>query len=86
VSILAWIVVGLIAGALAKLLMPGRDPGGLILTVLLGIAGAIVGGFIAVALNISNGVDDFDFGTIVLAVLGAMLILFAYRLVAERAS
>jgi uncharacterized membrane protein YeaQ/YmgE (transglycosylase-associated protein family) len=85
VSILAWIVVGLIAGALAKLLMPGRDPGGIILTILLGIAGAIVGGFIAVALNISNGVDDFDIGTIVLAVLGAMLILFAYRLVAERA-
>ena len=83
-SIIAWIVVGLIAGLLAKLLMPGRDPGGIILTILLGIGGAIVGGFIAVALNISNGVDDFDFGTIVLAVLGAMLLLFAYRLVAER--
>ncbi|HWO73041.1 MAG TPA: GlsB/YeaQ/YmgE family stress response membrane protein [Dehalococcoidia bacterium] len=81
-SIIAWIVVGLIAGAIAKLLMPGDDPGGIILTILLGIAGAIVGGFIAVALNISNGVDDFDIGTIVLAVLGAMLILFGYRLVA----
>jgi uncharacterized membrane protein YeaQ/YmgE (transglycosylase-associated protein family) len=71
VSILAWLVVGLIAGAIAKMLMPGDDPGGIIVTVLLGIAGAIVGGFIAVALNISNGVDDFDFGTIFLAVLGA---------------
>jgi uncharacterized membrane protein YeaQ/YmgE (transglycosylase-associated protein family) len=81
-SILAWIVVGLIAGALAKLLMPGNDPGGIILTILLGIAGAVVGGFIAVALNISNGVDDFDIGTIVLAVLGAMLLLAGYRLVA----
>jgi len=81
VSIIAWIVVGLIAGAIAKMLMPGDDPGGIILTILLGIAGAIVGGFIAVALNISNGVDDFDIGTIVLAVLGSMLLLFGYRLV-----
>jgi uncharacterized membrane protein YeaQ/YmgE (transglycosylase-associated protein family) len=86
-SILAWIVVGLVAGAIAKLLMPGNDPGGFILTILLGIAGAIVGGFIAVALNISNGIDDFDIGTIVLAVLGAMLLLAAYRLVVgERAT
>jgi uncharacterized membrane protein YeaQ/YmgE (transglycosylase-associated protein family) len=84
-SILAWIAVGAIGGFIAKLLMPGNDPGGIILTVLLGIAGAILGGFIAVALNISNGVDDFDIGTIVLSVLGAMLILFAYRLVASRA-
>jgi uncharacterized membrane protein YeaQ/YmgE (transglycosylase-associated protein family) len=80
-SILAWIVVGLIAGALAKLFMPGKDPGGFLLTILLGIGGAIVGGFIAVALGISNGVDDFDAGTILLAVLGAMLLLFVYRLV-----
>lgn len=80
-GIIAWIVVGLIAGALARMLMPGKDPGGLVITILLGIAGAVVGGFIAVALNISNGVDDFDIGTIVLAVLGAMLILFGYRMV-----
>jgi len=85
-SIIAWIVVGLIAGAIAKLLMPGNGPGGIILTILLGIAGAIVGGFIAVAVNISNGLDDFDIGTIVLAVLGAMLILFGYRLVAGERS
>jgi uncharacterized membrane protein YeaQ/YmgE (transglycosylase-associated protein family) len=86
-GILAWIVVGLIAGAIAKMLMPGNDPGGLVLTILLGIAGAIVGGFVAVALNISNGIDDFDIGTIVLAVLGSMLILFGYRmLVGQRSS
>jgi uncharacterized membrane protein YeaQ/YmgE (transglycosylase-associated protein family) len=81
-NIVAWIVVGLIAGAIAKMLMPGNDPGGIILTILLGIAGAIVGGFIAVALNLGNGVDDFDLGTIVLAVLGSMLLLFGYRMVA----
>jgi uncharacterized membrane protein YeaQ/YmgE (transglycosylase-associated protein family) len=80
-SIIGWIVVGLIAGAVAKMLMPGDDPGGIIVTVLLGIAGAIVGGFIAVALGISNGVDDFDIGTFVLAILGSMLLLFIYRIV-----
>jgi len=85
-SIIAWIVVGLIAGAIAKMLMPGNDPGGIIITILLGIAGAVVGGFIAVALNISNGVDDFDIGTIVLAVLGSMLLLFGYRMVAGERS
>ena len=80
-GILAWIVVGFIGGALAKLLMPGKDPGGLILTVLLGIAGAVLGGFIAVATNISNGVDDFDIGSIVLSIIGSMVLLLAYRLV-----
>jgi len=81
-SIIAWIVVGLIAGVIAKMLMPGREPGGgIILTILLGIGGAIVGGFLAVALGISDGVNNFDVGTIVLAVAGAMLLLFAYRAV-----
>ena len=83
-GIIAWIVLGLIAGALAKFLMPGDDPGGIFLTILLGIAGAIVGGFIAVALNISDGIDDFDIGSIVLAVLGSMLLLAVYRMVFGR--
>ena len=80
-NIIAWILVGLIGGSLAKLLMPGRDPGGLIITILLGIAGALVGGFLSVVLGVGNGVDDFDIGTIVLSVVGAMLILGGYRLV-----
>ena len=79
-GIIAWIVVGLLGGLIAKALMPGDDPGGLILTILLGIAGAIVGGFVAVALNISNGIDDFDLGSIVLSILGSMALLFVYRL------
>ena len=83
-NIIAWIVVGLLAGAIAKMLMPGNDPGGSVVTIRLGVAGAIVGGFLAVALNISNGVDDFDLGTMVLAVLGSMLLLFGYRMVTER--
>ena len=85
-SILGWIIVGLIAGAIAKKLMPGDEPGGIILTILLGIAGAVVGGFIAIALNFSNGVDDFDIGTIALAVFGAMLLLFGYRMVSGQGS
>ena len=80
-GIIAWIVVGLIGGAIAKALMPGDDPGGIFVTILLGIAGAIVGGFIAVALGISNGIDDFDIGSIVLSILGAMLLLVGYRVV-----
>ncbi len=59
--------------------MPGREPGGIILTILLGIAGAFVGGFLAVALGISDGVNNFDLGTIVLAVAGSLLLLFVYR-------
>ena len=79
-NIIAWILVGLIGGALAKLLMPGRDPGGIIVTILLGVAGALVGGFLSVALGVGNGVDDFDIGTIFLSVAGAMLLLGGYRL------
>jgi len=84
-NIIAWILVGLIGGSLAKLLMPGRDPGGIIITILLGIAGALLGGFLSVALGLGNGVDGFDIGTIVLSVVGAMLILAGYRLVAREA-
>jgi uncharacterized membrane protein YeaQ/YmgE (transglycosylase-associated protein family) len=81
-GIISWLIVGLIAGSLAKALMPGRDPGGCIVTILLGIAGAFVGGFLAVVLNISESAKDFDIGTIVLATIGAMVILFVYRLIA----
>jgi uncharacterized membrane protein YeaQ/YmgE (transglycosylase-associated protein family) len=85
-NIIAWIIVGLIGGALAKFLMPGDDPGGILLTILLGIVGAIVGGFVAVALGMGNGIDDFDIGTIVLSVFGSIILLAGYRMVASRAS
>ena len=81
-GIIAWIIVGLIGGAIAKMLMPGKDPGGIVITILLGIAGAVLGGFVAVALDISNGVDDFDIGSIVLSIIGSMILLLGYRLVA----
>jgi uncharacterized membrane protein YeaQ/YmgE (transglycosylase-associated protein family) len=83
-NIIAWIVVGLIGGALAKFLLPGNDPGGILLTIVIGIAGALLGGFLSVALGVGNGVDDFDIGTIVLAVAGSILILLGYRAVASR--
>ena len=64
--------------------MPGKDPSGFIITILLGVAGALVGGFLSIALGIGNGVDDFDIGTIVLAVVGTMILLLGYRMVASR--
>lgn len=70
--------MGLIAGAIAKALHPGKDPGGFIVTILIGIAGAIVGGFISTALGFGE-VDGFNFGSLIIAILGAILLLFIYR-------
>lgn len=81
---LAWIVLGLVAGAIAKLLMPGRDPGGWIVTMLIGIVGAFVGGFIGRALWGSTGVTGLDLGSIGLAILGAVVLLALYRLIIGR--
>jgi uncharacterized membrane protein YeaQ/YmgE (transglycosylase-associated protein family) len=80
---LSWIILGAIAGAIGKLIMPGNDPGGFIITILLGIAGALVGGFIASALGF-GGVNGINIWSIVIAVLGAILLLFIYRLVMQR--
>ncbi len=76
-----WILLGALAGGLAKLIMPGRDPGGCIVTILLGVAGALLAGFIGNALGwYSQG----QAGGFIAAVLGAILILFIYRLVVRR--
>ena len=80
-GILSWIVFGLIAGALAKLIMPGNDPGGMIVTTILGIVGAVIGGgFIAVQLGYGD-VTGFDFGSFVIAIFGALALLAGYRAV-----
>lgn len=79
-GVLSWIVFGLIAGALAKLLMPGKDPGGFFVTVIIGIVGAIVGGFIGTQLGF-GGISGFDFRSFFVAIAGAMLLLFGYRMV-----
>ena len=79
-GILGWIIFGLIVGIVAKLLMPGRDPGGMIVTMLLGIAGAVIGGFIGRAMGLYGPQDAAG---IFMSILGAVLLLFAYRKLAR---
>jgi uncharacterized membrane protein YeaQ/YmgE (transglycosylase-associated protein family) len=81
--VIAWIVFGLIAGLIAKFLMPGRDPGGFIITIIIGILGAVVGGFIGNALGF-GGVDGFNIRSFAVAVLGALILLFGYRALKAR--
>jgi len=83
VGILAWIVLGLIAGMIAKLIMPGRQRGGCLLTILLGIAGALVGGFIGRELGY-GGVEDFSWASLGWAILGSFLPLLVFGLLFRR--
>jgi uncharacterized membrane protein YeaQ/YmgE (transglycosylase-associated protein family) len=83
-SIIGWAIFGLIAGAIAKLIMPGKDPGGIFVTMLLGIAGAEVGGLIGRALWGSQGVSGWGLGSWFLAIGGSLLLLFLYRLITGR--
>ena len=78
---LGWILIGLIAGAIAKAIMPGRDPGGCLVTILLGIAGAVVAGFLGRALGWYEIGEGAGF---IAAIIGALLILFIYRMFAGR--
>lgn len=75
-SILGWIVFGLVVGVVAKFLMPGRDPGGFVITVILGIVGAVVGGFVGRTLGWYGPGDPVGF---VMALVGAVILLVAYR-------
>jgi uncharacterized membrane protein YeaQ/YmgE (transglycosylase-associated protein family) len=79
-GIISWIVMGLIVGVIAKLIMPGKDPGGFIITILLGIAGAFVGGFIGRLIGFGP-VTGFNFGSFLIATGGAILLLILYRVV-----
>ncbi len=80
-SWIVWIIIGGIAGAIAKLLMPGKDPGGCIVTILLGIAGALLAGFIGQAIGLDSAANGAGF---IGAVVGAFIILFIYRLILRR--
>ena len=80
-GILGWIVFGLVVGVIAKFLMPGKDPGGLIVTVLIGIAGAVVGGYLGRALGWYGPEEPAGF---IVATLGAILLLLVYRMVAGK--
>jgi uncharacterized membrane protein YeaQ/YmgE (transglycosylase-associated protein family) len=80
-SILGWIVFGLIVGALAKLLMPGQDPGGIIVTIVLGVIGALLGGFLGRAIGFYGPGEAAGF---VMSLIGAILLLLLYRLLVAR--
>jgi uncharacterized membrane protein YeaQ/YmgE (transglycosylase-associated protein family) len=80
-ALIGWIIFGLIAGTIAKLLMPGKDPGGLIVTMLLGIGGALLGGFFGKILWGSTGVSDWSIASFAMAIGGAILLLVLYRLI-----
>jgi uncharacterized membrane protein YeaQ/YmgE (transglycosylase-associated protein family) len=79
--ILSWIVFGLVVGIIAKLLMPGRDPGGFIITMLLGIAGALVGGFIGRAIGFYGTNQGAGW---LMSILGAIILLALYRMMIRR--
>ena len=82
-GILSWIVMGLIVGAIAKVIMPGDDPGGFIVTILIGVAGAFVGGFIGSLVGLGT-VTGFNLASIGLAVVGALVLLYGYRLIKKK--
>jgi uncharacterized membrane protein YeaQ/YmgE (transglycosylase-associated protein family) len=77
---ISWIILGLIAGAIAKLLLPGKDPGGFIITIIIGIIGAIIGGYLSTILGFGT-VTGVNFGSIIIAILGAIVLLLIYRMV-----
>jgi uncharacterized membrane protein YeaQ/YmgE (transglycosylase-associated protein family) len=85
VSIIGWIVLGLLAGVVAKAIMPGAERVGIVLTTLLGVAGALLGGFLATALGFGDPIDEFfDLSTWVAAIAGALLILFIWDAIHRR--
>ena len=79
-GLVSWVVMGLLAGIVAKFLMPGKDGGGCILTSILGIIGAVLGGFIATQLGF-GGVSGFDFRSLAIATAGAVILLLVLRIV-----
>ncbi len=86
-ALLFWIIVGLIAGALAKFVMPGDDPGGIIVTIIIGIVGAVLGGWLLSLLGIGAGAGSGGWiFSIIAGVIGAVILLAIYRLVANRAA
>lgn len=84
-GIIAWIVLGILAGVIAKRIMPGGEGLGIILTTLLGIAGALLGGFLALALGFGDPIDEFfDISTWIAAIIGALIILFLWNAIRGR--
>jgi uncharacterized membrane protein YeaQ/YmgE (transglycosylase-associated protein family) len=84
VGVLSWILFGLIAGAIAKFIMPGKDPGGCIGTIIIGILGALIGGFVGTQFLNFGTVTGFNVRSFGIAILGAIILLILYRLLLER--
>ena len=82
-GIFSWIVLGVVAGALAKFIMPGKDPGGFFVTMALGVLGAIVGGFLGSFIGLGK-VESFDLGGIFIATAGAVVVLIAWRFLKKK--
>ncbi|MFI6340848.1 GlsB/YeaQ/YmgE family stress response membrane protein [Streptomyces sp. NPDC050535] len=81
-GIIAWILIGLLAGIIAKMLMPGKDPGGIIITMLIGIAGGLLGGWLGKVLFDVDSIDGFfDISTWIAAIVGSLILLALYRVV-----
>ena len=84
-GIIAFIILGLLAGLIAKAIMPGKDPGGYIVTTVIGVAGALIGGFLAAALFGAHPLDEFfDISTWLTAIVGSVILLTIYRVVIDR--
>ena len=84
-GVIGWIILGVLAGAIAKAIMPGRDPGGIIVTMLIGIVGALLGGFLATQLFGVDAIDEFfDISTWLAAIVGSLILLLIYRAVVGR--
>ena len=81
-GIIAFLILGLLAGIIAKAVLPGEDPGGIIVTMLIGVAGALIGGFLAGALFDAHPLDDFfDISTWITAIIGSIILLVVYRMI-----
>jgi len=83
-SLIAWIVLGLLAGAIAKMLMPGRDPGGCVMTIVIGIVGALLGGWLSTLFGFGGLGGQLDWRNLVIAVLGSIVLLGLWRLMGGR--
>ncbi len=82
-GLFSWIILGLVVGGLAKWIMPGKDPGGIFMTILLGICGALLGGFLASLVGL-GAVSGFNLGSLMIALAGALVLLWLYRRVKSR--
>ncbi len=83
IGIISWIFLGLIAGALAKFIMPGKDPGGIFVTILIGIAGGVLGGFLGSFIGLGK-IESFDLGGLFIATVGAIILLILYRVIIKK--